>query len=235
ARIRRKEALWKEYVLQREVDYAEVRARTSAIRGYLESGHWTEAEVALGSLRAGRGEGDSLPERIRQELETMEKAISLGKASDRASALLTQAESEYSAGRYSDVEPILGKVAESLVHLPRKRAPDLHDRYKKLSKLFETQNRSFVELFAALRVFVENIGQEYHRLHELYGAGRTIEGARIKDVLRKIDAARKNLGTIDRVKVGRAAYESTQRQLDEQEIVLRDLGTRLPKVAPPEG
>src|SRR5579859_6835770 len=227
ARIRRKEALWKEHVLERELGIAEVREQTQIVRGYLDAGDWASAEAELRALRSSGRPGELLSGRIAQELEVLEKALRLGKTSHEAGTLLTQAEAEYSAGRYSDVEPLLGRIAQSLIHLPRKSAPELHERYKKLSRVFDAQHRSFVELFAALRTFVEKIGTEYHRLHELYGAGQGIGEVRILEVLRKLDAARKNLGTIDAEKVGRAAHLSTQRELDELEIVLRDLGARL--------
>jgi serine/threonine protein kinase len=236
ARIRRKEALWKEHVFERELAHAEVEQRIEEIRGRVVEADWKKAREGLDQLRAAGRQSPSLPERVSHELESIEKAIRLGTARTETAALLVQAESDYAAERYTEVGATLAQIAQALIHVPRKGSPDLHERYKKLARLYDAHHRSFVELFTTLRgAFVEKIRTDYHRLHDLYGAGRPIGEAEIDDVLRKVEAARKNLETIDEAKVGRAAHESARRELAEQEIALRDLRKRIRAAKPPGG
>jgi hypothetical protein len=229
ARTRRKEAQWKEHVIERELAQAEVRERLEDIRGYLQTGEWTKARAGLDRLSSDR----SLTSRLSAEFETLEKALRFGTDREDAGMLLVRAELENSQERYVDLGATLGDLAPRMRVLPRKSCSDLHERWKKLARHFDANHRSFVELFSALRsAFVEKIRTDYHRLHDEYGSGKAIEEFRVGDLLGKVEAARKNLQTIDPGKVGRVAYESVERDLAEQEIALQDLGKRIRSAAP---
>ena len=229
ARTRRKEALWKEHVIERELAQAEARERLEEVRGHLQTGEWEKARAGLDRLCSDR----SLLPRFADDFETLEKALRFGTAREDAGMLIVRAEMENSQERYVDLGATLGEVAPKMRLLPRKSCSDLHERWKRLSRRFDADHRSFVELFAALRsAFVEKIRSDYHRLHDEYGAGQAIEESRVADVLGKVEAARKNLRTIDPSKVGRIVYESVERDLAEQEIALRDLGKRIRSARP---
>jgi hypothetical protein len=100
----------------------------------------------------------------------------------------------------------------------------VHQRYKKLSDVYEAQHRSFVDLFNALRKsFVEKIQERYKEFHERYGAGKPIEASKISELLQQVDTAERNLKTIERDKIGSAAYDATQKDLWELKVALEDL------------
>jgi serine/threonine protein kinase len=227
ARVRKKEARWKEHVLERELAQAELRVRIEEVRRSLQEGDWAEARKGLAGLRSVAGRGAALPERLAAELESLEKALAFGLAREEAGTRLARAEASFAAERFAEVGTLLAELAPRMSRLPRRSCAELHERHRSLCRQFEA-HRSFLELFAALRgSFVDKIRAEYHKLHALYGAGGPVDRARIDDALRKVEAARKNLGTIDAARVGLAEYRTLRRELDEQEVALRDLRKRV--------
>ena len=227
ARVRRKESLWKEHVVERGLAQALVREKIEEVRRFLQEADWGKARKELAALRRPAGPGAALPERLESELESLEKALAFGVAREEAANLLNRAEAQFAAGRFSEVAPLLADLAPRMVRLPRKSCAELHDRHRRLYRSFEAGHSSFVELLATLRTsFVERIRADYQKLHELYGTGHPIEHGRIEEVLRKVEAARNNLRTIDAAKVGEAAHEAVRRELEEQEVALQDLRRR---------
>ena len=138
--------------------------------------------------------------------------------------LLALAEQHAENKRYREAGAALDSAVRRLESLPKEAYADVHQRFKKLSDVYDAQHRSFVDLFNALRKsFVEKIQERYKELSDRYGAGQTIEAARITDLLQQVDTAQRNLKTIERDKVGAISYDATQKDLWELKVALEDL------------
>jgi len=161
------------------------------------------------------------------EFENLEKAFTRASARHETESLLALAEQHAQSARYPEAGAALDSAARRLEHLPKEAYADVHLRYKTLADVYETQHRSFVDLFNALRKsFVEKIQERYKELHEHYGTGKIIEPVKITELLQQVDTAERNLKTIERDKVGSAPYDATQKDLWELKVALEDLHRR---------
>jgi hypothetical protein len=171
----------------------------------------------VGALPPGR-------EATKAEVENLERAFVRASARHETESLLALAEQHVSAQRYPDAGAALDSAVRRLEHLPADAYADVHVRFKKLAEPYDAQHRAFVDLFNALRKsFVEKIQERYKELHERYGSGKTIDPAKIQELLQQVDTAMRNLKTIEREKVGAAPYDATQKDLWELKVALEDL------------
>src|SRR5581483_12276501 len=105
-------------------------------------------------------------------------------------ALLALAEQHAETKRFTEAGAALDSAGRRLENLPKEAYADVHQRFKKLSDVYDAQHRSFVDLFNALRrSFVEKIQERYKEFHERYGAGKPIEAAKISELLQQVDTA----------------------------------------------
>ena len=124
----------------------------------------------------------------------------------------------------TDTGAALDAAANRLLSLPRDSSVEVHERYARLAERYDAQHRSFVDLFIALRKsFVEKVQEKYRELSDQYGAGRALEGGRITELLGQVTTAERNLRTIERDKVGAAAYDGARKDLGDLRIALEDL------------
>ncbi len=118
----------------------------------------------------------------------------------------------------------LQAIAQRLGMLPSDGYADLHERYRRLNELFESQHRSFVDLFNTLRrSFVVKIQLRYDELREQAAAGKAVDLATIRDLLQQVTLAEDNLRIIQRDKVGPTAYDRTRKDLQDQRTALERL------------
>ncbi len=227
ARMRRKEAVWEEQLLRARLEFADLCARVHEAWELLEKKAFLEARPAVEALAK---EAVPLPKRygaLKLEIEELERAYTRATALHEADYLLAMAEQHYAAERYTDTGAALDTAAKRLLLLPREANLEVHERFGKLAERFDAQHRAFVELFNALRKsFIEKIRERYRELHEQYGSGRPLEGAKIAELLQQLATAERNLRTIEREKVGAAAYDGARKDLGELRVVLEDLHKR---------
>jgi hypothetical protein len=226
-RMRKKELAWEEYLLGTRLHLSDLHARIQDAWALLEKKAYLEAQKGLEGLRK---EVAGLPpgrESLKIEFENLEKAFIRASARHEIEGLLTLAEHCAEAHRYPEAGAALDSAGRRLENLPKEAYADVHQRFKKLSDVYDAQHRSFVDLFNALRKsFVEKIQERYKEFHERYGAGKTIEAAKIAELLQQVDTAERNLKTIERDKVGAAPYDATQKDLWELKVALEDLHRR---------
>src|SRR6185295_3205824 len=161
------------------------------------------------------------------EFENLERAFIRASARHETESLLSLAEQHASTGRYPEAGAALDSAGRRLENLPKEAYADVHLRYKKLGDVYEAQHRSFVDLFNALRKsFVEKIQERYKELVGQYGQGKPVESTKITEMLQQVDTAERNLKTIERDKIGPAAYDATQKDLWELKVALEDLHRR---------
>ena len=227
ARMRRKEAVWEEHLLQSRLEFADLCARVAQAWELLERKAFLEARPAVEALAK---EASSFPKRygaLKLEIEELERALTRATARHEADYLLSMAEQHYAAERYTDTGAALDTAGKRLLLLPREANVEVHERFAALAERFDAQHRSFVELFNALRKsFIEKIQERYRELHEQYGTGRPLEGAKIAELLQQLATAERNLRTIEREKVGAAAYDGARKDLGELRVALEDLHKR---------
>jgi len=223
-RMRKKELNWEEHLLGARLAVADLRARVQEAWGLLEKKAYVEAHAALDSL--GK-EVASLPAKydaLKSEAENLGRAFMLAKARHEAEYLLSMAEQHYAAGRYPDVGASLDGAAARLTALPKEGYADVHRRYKELADRYDAHHRSFVELLVTLRrSFVDKIQDRYRELSEIYGAGKSVEGGKVAELLSQLTTVERNLRTVDREKVGTAAFDGIQKDLRELRVALDDL------------
>jgi serine/threonine protein kinase len=223
-RMRKKELAWEEYLLSAKLHQADVQMRIQEAWALLEKKSYLEVQKAVEGMRKEVG---SLPpgrESVKAEFENLERAFVRASAHHETESLLALAEQHVSAQRYPDAGAALDSAARRLESLPADSYADVHQRFKKLAEPYDAHHRAFVDLFNALRKsFVEKIQERYKELHEHYGTGKSIEPAKIQDLLQQVDTAVRNLKTIERDMVGAAPYDATQKDLWELKVALDDL------------
>jgi len=223
-RMRKKELAWEEYLLGTRLHLSDLHTRIQEIWALLEKKAYLEAQKSLEGLRK---EVASLPpgrESIKVEFENLEKAFTRASARHETESLLGLAEQHAQSSRYPEAGAALDSAARRLEHLPKEAYADVHQRFKKLAEVYDSQHRAFVDLFNALRKsFVEKIHERYKELQDRYGSGKAIEAAKITELLQQVDTAGRNLETIERDKVGPVSYDATQKDLWELKVALEDL------------
>lgn len=226
-RMRKKELAWEEYLLGMKLHLSDLHTRIQEAWALLEKKSYLEVQKAVEGLRK---EVTALPagrESLKAEFENLERAFTRAAARHETEALLALAEQHADNKRYPEAGAALDSAARRLDNLPKDAYADVHLRYKTLADVYETQHRSFVDLFNALRKsFVEKIQERYKELHERYGTGKIIEPVKIVELLQQVDTAERNLKTIEREKVGSAPYDATQKDLWELKVALEDLHRR---------
>jgi serine/threonine protein kinase len=224
ARIRRKEAVWEEHLLQARLEFAHVCARVHEAWEMLDKRAFLEAKPAVEALVREIG---SLPARhgsLKVEIEELQRAYTRASAWHETEYLLSMAEQNFAAQRYTDTGAALDAAANRLLSLPRETSLEVHERFAKLAERYDAQHRSFVDLFITLRKsFVEKLQERYRELSDLYGSGRALEGGKITELLGQVSTAERNLRTIERDKVGAAAYDGARKDLGDLRIALEDL------------
>jgi hypothetical protein len=224
ARIRRKEAVWEEHLLHARLEFANLCARVEEAWDLLEKKSFLDARPAVEALVKDLAVLPARHGALRTQIEELERAFTRASARHEAEYLLSMAEQHYAAQRYTDTGAALDATSKRLLALPRESCLEVHERYSRLAEKFDAQHRSFVDLFATLRKsFVEKIQERYRELHEQYGAGRALEGGKITELLQQVATAERNLRTIERDKVGAAAYDTARKDLGDLKIVLEDL------------
>ncbi len=223
-RMRKKELAWEEYLLGTRLHLSDLHMRIQETWALLEKKAYLEAQKSLEGLRK---EVASLPpgrESIKAEFENLEKAFTRASARHETESLLALAEQHADSSRYPEAGAALDSAGRRLEHLPKDAYADVHQRFKKLGDVYDTQHRAFVDLFNALRKsFVEKIQERYKELQDRYGSGKAIEAAKISELLQQVDTAQRNLKTIERDKVGPVSYDATQKDLWELKVALEDL------------
>lgn len=223
-RMRKKELAWEEFLLTMRLHLADLHTRIQDAWALLEKKAYLEAQKSVEGLRK---EIAALPpgrEALKTEFDNLERAFTRATARHETEALLALAEQHVAAQRYPDAGAALDSAVRRLENLPKDAYADVHQRFKTLADPYEAQHRAFVDLFNALRKsFVEKIQERYKELHERYGAGKTIEPAKISELLQQVDTAVRNLKTIEREKVGAVPYDATQKDLWELKVALEDL------------
>jgi serine/threonine protein kinase len=226
-RMRKKELAWDEYLLGMRLHLSDLHTRIQDAWALLEKKAYLEVQKSVEGLRKEVGALPPGRESLKSEFENLERAVTRASARHETEALLAQAEQHAESRRFPEAGAVLDSAGRRLENLPRDAYADVHQRFKKLSDLYDAQHRSFVDLFNALRKsFVEKIQERYKELHERYGAGKTIDAAKIADLLQQVDTAERNLKTIERDKVGSAPYDATQKDLWELKVALEDLHRR---------
>lgn len=227
-RMRKKEVAWEEHILETRLHDARLEARVEEGWRLLKTGDYREAHERVEDLAR---EVAALPRRyetLRLRVDELRGAVTLAVSRQQAEQFLTQAERDFAEERYPEVGVVLDAAGRRLEALPPDTYVSIHEWYRRLNERFEAHHRGFVELFNALRKsFVEKIRGKYHELHELYGSRKTIERAKVEDLLGQVASAESNLRTIDRGKIGPPAYDGTERELREQRVALEDLLARL--------
>lgn len=223
-RMRKKELAWEEYLLGTRLHLSDLHTRIQEAWALLEKKAYLEAQKTVEGLRKEVGALPQGRESIKVEFENLEKAFTRASARHETESLLALAEQHASSSRYPEAGASLDSAVRRLEHLPPDAYADVHQRYKKLADVYDSQHRAFVDLFNALRKsFVEKIHERYKELHDRYGSGKTIDAAKITELLQQVDTAERNLKTIERDKIGPAAYDATQKDLWELKIALDDL------------
>jgi len=226
-RMRKKELAWEEYLLGMRLHLSDLHTRIQDTWALLEKKAYLEAQKGVEGLRKEVGALPAGRESLKAEFENLERAFTRASARHETEALLALAEQHAETKRFPEAGAALDSAGRRLENLPKDAYADVHQRFKKLSDVYDAQHRSFVDLFNALRKsFVEKIQERYKDLHERYGAGKTIEAAKITDLLQQVDTAERNLKTIEREKVGSAPYDATQKDLWELKVALEDLHRR---------
>jgi predicted nucleic acid-binding Zn-ribbon protein len=225
--MRKKELAWEEYLLGMRLHLSDLHTRIQDTWALLEKKAYLEAQKGVEGLRKEVGALPAGRESLKAEFENLERAFTRASARHETETLLALAEQHAESRRFPDAGAALDSAARRLENLPRDAYADVHQRFKKLSDVYDAQHRSFVDLFNALRKsFVEKIQERYKELHERYGAAKTIEAAKIADLLQQVDTAERNLKTIERDKVGSVSYDATQKDLWELKVALEDLHRR---------
>ena len=226
-RVRKKEILWEERQLEGRLKMEELRAKVQDAWALLERKAYLDARPIVERLVH---EAAALPARqeiLRKEVENLDRAFTMASTRSEAEFLLALAEQHVTAARYAEGGGALDAAKKRLASLPKDAYGDVHRRFAALSEAYEA-HRSHVDMFNALRKsFLEKIQERYRELHEWYGAGKPLSAAKIAEVLDQLVAAQKNLEAIDREKVGPAAYDGVQKDLDELRIALEDLRRRV--------
>ena len=226
-RMRKKELAWEEYLLGMRLHLSDLHTRIQEAWALLEKKAYLEVQKGVEGLRKEVGALPAGRESLKAEFENLERAVTRASARHETEALLSLAEQHAETKRFPEAGAALDSAARRLENLPKDAYADVHQRFKKLGDIYDAQHRSFVDLFNALRKsFVEKIQERYKELHERYGAGKTIEAAKISDLLQQVDTAERNLKTIERDKVGSAPYDATQKDLWELKVALEDLHRR---------
>ncbi|HVR83744.1 MAG TPA: serine/threonine-protein kinase, partial [Planctomycetota bacterium] len=226
-RMRKKELAWEEYLLGMRLHLSDLHTRIQDAWALLEKKAYLEAQRSVEGLRKEVGALPAGRDSLKAEFENLERAFTRASARHEIEALLGLAEQHAEARRFPEVGAALDSAGRRLENLPKDAYADVHRRFKNLSDVYDAQHRSFVDLFNALRKsFVEKIQERYKELHERYGAGKTIDAAKITDLLQQVDTAERNLKTIERDKVGSAPYDATQKDLWELKVALEDLQRR---------
>jgi hypothetical protein len=225
-RVRKKEILWEERQLEGRLKLEELRLRIQETWALLERKAYLDARPIVDKLVH---EAAGLPARqevLRKEVENLERAFTMASARSEAEFLLGLAEQHQAAARYAEAGGALDAAGKRLATLPKDAYGDVHKRFQALNEAYES-HRSYVDLFNTLRKsFVEKIQERYRELHEWYGAGKPLSSAKVVEVLDQVAAAQKNLEAIERDKVGPAAYDLVQKDVDELRIALEDLRRR---------
>jgi serine/threonine protein kinase len=230
-RMRKKELAWEEYLLGMRLHLSDLHTRIQDAWALLEKKAYLEAQKSVEGLRKEVGALPAGRESLKAEFENLERAFTRASARHETEALLALAEQHAESKRFPEAGAALDSAGRRLENLPKDAYADVHRRFKKLGDVYDAQHRSFVDLFNALRKsFVEKIQERYKELHERYGAGKSIDAAKISDLLQQVDTAERNLKTIERDKVGSAPYDATQKDLWELKVALEDLHRRM---APP--
>jgi serine/threonine protein kinase len=223
-RMRKKELAWEEFLLSVRLHLADLHTRIQEAWALLEKKAYLDVQKVVEGLRKEVGALPPGRESTKLEFENLERAFVRASARHETESLLALAEQHVSAQRYPDAGAALDSAVRRLEHLPADAYADVHVRFKKLAEPYDAQHRAFVDLFNALRKsFVEKIQERYKELHERYGSGKTIDPAKIQELLQQVDTAMRNLKTIEREKVGAAPYEATQKDLWELKVALEDL------------
>jgi predicted nucleic acid-binding Zn-ribbon protein len=226
-RMRKKELAWEEFLLTMRLHLADLHMRIQEAWSFLEKKAYLDAQKLVEGLRAAVSALPAGRESIKTEFENLERAFTRASARQETESLLSLAEQHVAAQRYPDAGAALDSAVRRLDNLPTEAYADVHQRYKTLADPYDAQHRAFVDLFNALRKsFVEKIQERYKELHDRYGAGKTIDSAKIAELLQQVDTANRNLKTIERDKVGPASYDATQKDLWELKIALEDLARR---------
>jgi serine/threonine protein kinase len=227
ARMRRKDAEWEEHLLQTRLEFATLCQRIQEAWDLLDRKTFLEAKAAVEALAK---EAAAFPARygaLKVEIDELGRAYTRATARYEAEYLLSMAEQHLAAHRYTDAGASLDTAMKRLAHVPRAASAEIHERYERLTNFYDAQHRSFVELFHALRKsFVEKIQERYKELGEVYGAGRPLEKAKLTELLQQVATAERNLQTIEREKVGAAAYDGTRKELADLRTALEDLHRR---------
>ncbi len=226
-RVRKKEILWEERQLEERLHFEELRVRVKEAWALLERKAYLDARPIVERLAR---EAEGLPARqeaLRREIENLERAFTMASARSEAEFLLSLAEQHHGAARYAEAGGALDAAAKRLEALPKESYADVHRRFQEIEARYES-HRSYVEIFNTLRKsFVEKIQARYRELHGWYGAGKPLSAAKVLEVLDQLAAAQKNLEAIERGKVGPAAYDAVQKDVDELRIALEDLRRRI--------
>jgi hypothetical protein len=225
-RVRKKEILWEERQLEGRLRLEELRAKIRDAWALLERKAYLDARPIVERLAREAAGLPARQELLRKEIENLERAFTLASARSEAEFLLALAEQHQAAARYAEAGGALDAASKRLGALPKEAYADVHRRFSALSETYEA-HRSYVDMFNALRKsFVEKIQERYRELHEWYGSGKPLTAAKVSEVLDQLFAAQKNLEAIERGKVGPAAYDGVQKDLDELRIALEDLRRR---------
>lgn len=167
-------------------------------------------------------------------MEALDRAFRLVKAKYEAEYLLTLAEQHVAAKRYPDVGAALDAAAERLQALPREGYAAVHDRFKALSRRYDAQHRSFVELLETLRKsFIEKIQERVRELSERTAAGKPPDPLRVAELLSQAATVERNLRTVDREQVGPSAFDATEKDLADLRAALEALLRRAASPVPP--
>ncbi|HXG62210.1 MAG TPA: serine/threonine-protein kinase [Planctomycetota bacterium] len=233
-RIRAKELAWEEHVLQRRLDLARLRRRLEETWDLLRREAYLEAGTALEGILKDVQAFPARTAPLRAEVEALERAFRRAKAKYEAEYLLTMAEQHFAARRYPDVGAALDAASERLRALPREGYGPVHERFQALSQRYDAQHRSFVELLETLRKsFIEKIQERVRELSDLAAAGRPPDASRLAELLSQAATVERNLRTVDREKVGPAAFDATQKDLADLRAALEALLRRTASPAPP--
>ncbi|MBI3856830.1 MAG: protein kinase [Planctomycetes bacterium] len=227
-RMRKKQSHWEEHLLETRLHYAKIEERVAEVRRMLQEGSHAEARSEVLSLVREAQTLSSRYDPLKMEIEALSHEVEVALARKEAGELLAQAEVAFIAQLYPEVGAFLESARVRMSLLPVDPSNSLFGDYQRLADRYDASHRAPVELLGALRKsVVQKVQEKYREIHERHGRGEAVDVARLMEQLSQVTMAEKNLGTIERDKVGPAAYDRTKEELAEQRDALADLLRRL--------
>ena len=227
-RMRKKQSHWEEHLLETRLHYAKIEERIEGVRRLLKEGSHPEAKSEVLALVREAETLSSRYDPLKTEIEALAREIDIAAARKEAVELLAKAEEAFIAQLYPDAGASLERAHERIILLPVDPSDPLVADFRKLADRYDASHRAAVELLGTLqKSVVEKVQEKYQEIHERYGRGEVVDVARLMEMLSQVTMAEKNLGTIEKDKVGPTAYDQTKQALAEQRTALGDLLRRL--------